>query len=126
MPQLYHDHDVLLFPSVWAEPFGLVPLEAMAASCVVVATGTGGSADFLRGGDNCLLVPAQDPDAIVAAIRRLRGDPGLVARLRRGGRATLAAHSFDAYAAGLEEQLAALIDSWSPASSASRGGPSGR
>jgi len=110
MPELYHDHDVLLFPSVWAEPFGLVPLEAMAASCVVVATGTGGSADFLRGGDNCLLVPPQDPDAIVAAILRLRGDPGLVARLRRGGGATLAAHSFDAYAARLEAQLSALIN----------------
>src|SRR5205807_7698866 len=107
MPDLYHDHDVLLFPTIWAEPFGLVPLEAMAASCRVVASGTGGSGDFLRDGDNCLLTPPEDATAVAGSVLRLVGDATLVARLRRDGERTVAGHSFEAYAARLEAEMIA-------------------
>ena len=40
-PMLYADADVILFPVRWDEPFGLVPLEAMAVGRPVVATGRG-------------------------------------------------------------------------------------
>jgi glycosyltransferase involved in cell wall biosynthesis len=42
--RLYAEHDAVLFPVRWEEPWGLVPLEAMAAGRPVVATGRGGSA----------------------------------------------------------------------------------
>lgn len=93
--------DALVFAPTWAEPFGLVPLEAMAGGCCVVATGTGGSAEYLRDGENCLLFTAEDAPGCAAAVRRLHDDHSLVRRLRAGGRATAAAHSFDAYAARL-------------------------
>src|SRR5205807_1500353 len=35
----YVDADVCLFPTEWDEPFGLVPVEAMACGTLVVATG---------------------------------------------------------------------------------------
>src|SRR5205807_1934001 len=43
----YGRADVVVFPVVWEEPWGLVPLEAMARGRPVVATGRGGSAEYL-------------------------------------------------------------------------------
>src|SRR4051812_2581343 len=40
----YAAANAVLFPVTWPEPFGLVPLEAMAVGRPVIATGTGGSA----------------------------------------------------------------------------------
>jgi glycogen(starch) synthase len=86
---MYAGGDVTLFPVTWAEPFGLVPLESMAVGRPVVATGRGGSADYLRDGENALLYPAGDPAALAAQVRRL-ADAGLRTRLRAAGLATAA------------------------------------
>lgn len=87
----YAAADVVVFPPVWEEPFGLVPLEAMSVGRPVVASGTGGSAEYLEHEVNCLLVPPGDADAIAAAVARLEADPALRARLVAGGRRTAAA-----------------------------------
>jgi glycogen synthase len=88
---VYASADVVVFPVVWEEPFGLVPLEAMSVGRPVVATGTGGSAEYLRDGVNCLLFePIDDPAALADRIRDLAEDPGLRARLVEQGRATAA------------------------------------
>lgn len=80
--------DAVLFCVQWEEPWGLVPLEAMAAGTPVVASGTGGSAEYLRDGHNCLLyAPRDDPAALARQVRRLE-DAELRSRLREGGRAT--------------------------------------
>jgi glycosyltransferase involved in cell wall biosynthesis len=81
----YLDADVVVFPSEWAEPFGLVPIEAMACARPVVATGVGGSASFLADGRNCVLFRAGDPTALADAVRRLAEDSGLRDRVVRGG-----------------------------------------
>lgn len=88
----YAAADAVIFPVTWDEPFGLVPLEAMAVGRPVVATGTGGSAEYLRDEENALLVPPGDADALAAAIRRLASDEDLRRRLVTTGRATAAAH----------------------------------
>ena len=86
IPQAYAAADATLFPVIWEEPWGLVPLESMAVGRPVVATGTGGSGEYLRDGENCLIFsPKDDPSALAAAVRRLAGDAGLRERLRRGG-----------------------------------------
>lgn len=102
LADVYAGADAVLFPVTWAEPFGLVPLEAMACGTPVVATGTGGSATFLADGANCLLVPPRDPAALAAAVRRLAADPDLRRRLVAGGLATARRHSADEYAERLE------------------------
>jgi glycogen synthase len=81
----YRSSDVMVFPSVWEEPFGLVPVEAMACGTSVVATGVGGSAEFLVDGSNSLLVPPGDPVALASALLRLAEDPALRERLIAGG-----------------------------------------
>jgi glycosyltransferase involved in cell wall biosynthesis len=100
--RVYTAADALLFTSTWEEPFGLVPLEAMACGTPVVAVPSGGAADYLVEGENALLVPAGDADALSAAIRRLAADPALRQRLAAGGLRTAARYTADAYADRLE------------------------
>ena len=93
----YGRADAVLFPVEWAEPWGLVPLEAMAVGRPVIATGTGGSAEYLRDGENCLLVEPAAPDQLRAAVARLASEPGLRARLREGGLATARHHRLSTF-----------------------------
>jgi glycosyltransferase involved in cell wall biosynthesis len=100
---VYAESDALLFLSRWEEPFGLVPLEAMTQGVPVVATRRGGSAEFLTDGLNCLEVPVDAPDAVVAAIRALSSDEALRRRLISGGLATGASYRVDRFAKDLED-----------------------
>lgn len=61
----------LLFPGL--EDFGIVPVEAQAAGCPVVAYGEGGVRDSVLDGRTGVLFPTQDVDGLVAAIARLEG-----------------------------------------------------
>jgi glycosyltransferase involved in cell wall biosynthesis len=101
--------DVLLFPVRWDEPWGLVPLEAMACAVPVVATATGGAAEYLRDETNALLVPPGDPPAIARAVRRLAGDEALRSRLVAGGRRTAAAASLAAANGAVHAVLAEAV-----------------
>jgi len=92
MAGLYAHHDAVLFPSVWPEPWGLVPLEAMAVGTPVVATGTGGSAEYLRAGANALLAAPGDAEALARAVEELAANGALRARLAAGGRRTAEEH----------------------------------
>jgi D-inositol-3-phosphate glycosyltransferase len=69
----------------WYEPFGIVPLEAMACGVPVVAASVGGLIDTVVDDVTGLRVPPRDHAALVAALRRLVGDPALRRRLGRGG-----------------------------------------
>lgn len=97
----YRAADVLLFTSVYREPFGIVPLEAMACDTPVVATGVGGSGEYLEDGTNCLLYDPGDAPALAASVKRLAVDVPLRTRLVRGGRETASRLTADAYAEAL-------------------------
>ena len=84
LPAAYARADALLFPVRWEEPWGLVPLEAMAIGTPVVATGTGGSGEYLRDGENALVVgrgagPAELARAVTSWLR-----PGTASASARG------------------------------------------
>jgi glycogen synthase len=105
---VYAQADAVVFPVRWDEPWGLVPLEAMALGRPVLATGRGGSAEYLRDGENALLFPAGDAAALAARLHDLAADPDLRARLRAGGLATAPRHTDAAFNAALEAALAEL------------------
>jgi glycosyltransferase involved in cell wall biosynthesis len=97
VPEAYAAADAVIFPVRWDEPWGLVPLEAMATGRPVVATGRGGSAEYLRDRANCLLFPPSDAAALAEALSELADDAELRARLRRGGFETAARFSERAF-----------------------------
>jgi glycosyltransferase involved in cell wall biosynthesis len=103
--EAYGRADAVVFPVRWDEPWGLVPLEAMARGRPVVATGRGGSAEYLRHEDNCLLFEADDAEGLAAALRQLASDDALRARLRRGGLETAAKHTDEVFNEAVEEEL---------------------
>jgi glycosyltransferase involved in cell wall biosynthesis len=61
-------------------------LEAAAMGLPVVATRVGGLPYLVRHDENGLLVPDDDPPAMIDAIRRLLNEPGLAKRLSANGR----------------------------------------
>jgi glycosyltransferase involved in cell wall biosynthesis len=103
--------DVCVIPSLrtrsFREPWGLVANEAMNQSTPVIASEEVGAVagGLVRHERNGLVVPAGDPGALAAALRRLHDDPGLRARLGANARRDVAAYTFDAWAAGFSAAL---------------------
>ncbi len=83
---LLDDCDLLLVPSLWPEPFGLVGPEAGLHSVPVVAFAVGGITEWLFEGVNGCLAPGDPPTAggLAEAISRCLRDPIKHARLRLG------------------------------------------
>jgi glycosyltransferase involved in cell wall biosynthesis len=78
--RLFHAADASVLPSAW-ENFPHTVVEALAVGTPVIATAVGGVPEVVRDGENGLLVPPGDVDALAAAIDRLVHDDGLRERL---------------------------------------------
>ena len=74
MPELLRSTDVVVC-SPWYEPFGMVPLEAMACSKPVVASAVGGLADAVVDNVTGIHVPPRNPDALTRALRSILREP---------------------------------------------------
>jgi glycosyltransferase involved in cell wall biosynthesis len=100
------DATTLVLPSR-SEGMGRVLVEAFCRGRPAVASRVGGIVDLVRDGENGLLVPPQDSQALAHALLRVLSDAGLAERLAAG-----AAASADDWAATPEEyaaQLEALV-----------------
>ena len=75
VPRLMRAVDVMVHPSIDPEPFGRTLVEAMLTGVPVIATDTGAASDILEAGKAGTLVPANDPDALAAAIDRVLARP---------------------------------------------------
>lgn len=82
----YAEAKVVVVPSRWPEPFGMVGLEAMRHGRPVVGFDVGGIPDWLRDGETGYAVPEQDTAAFAQAVDRLLGDTALANRFGRNAR----------------------------------------
>ena len=80
VPELLKTFDAYVLPS-FSEGQSLALMEAMAARSAIVATRVGGNPEIVREGQEGLLVPAGDPDALAAALGKLLGERELADRL---------------------------------------------
>src|SRR3989344_2302426 len=81
---LYRAADVCVFPSRY-EPLGNVVIQSWAHGLPVVAAESQGPKALTRDGDDGLLVPVDDAEALAAGVRRLLAEPMLRARLAAAG-----------------------------------------
>jgi glycosyltransferase involved in cell wall biosynthesis len=95
MPRLYAAADVVVYPTVGEEPYGLVPLEAMSCARPVVASRSGGIAETVIDGITGYIVARDDVDAMADRVGRLLREPALARRLGNAGRRHVEQH-FDA------------------------------
>jgi glycosyltransferase involved in cell wall biosynthesis len=66
---------IAVVPSVWAEPFGIVVIEAMAGGSPVVGSDVGGIPEIIEHEVSGLLVPPGDAQALREALTELIADP---------------------------------------------------
>jgi glycosyltransferase involved in cell wall biosynthesis len=111
LPALLRSADAVVC-APWYEPFGIVPLEAMACGIPVVATAVGGQIDSVVHQVSGLHVPPRDPEALAAALSGLLADPDRRRELGANGvRRVQRRFGFDRVAAATQEVYAELTAS---------------
>jgi D-inositol-3-phosphate glycosyltransferase len=101
MPRLMSGADLVLSVPRY-EPFGIVPVEAMACCAPVLATAVGGQLDTVVHDVTGFLVPPDDGHDLGAAVRGLLGSPVRLARYGAAGRRrVLARYTWDRVADGV-------------------------
>jgi glycogen(starch) synthase len=101
-------HEILVIPSRWKEPFGVVALEGIACGCVAVGSQDGGLRDAI--GACGLTYPNGDSEALAQALARLLGQPELVMQLRQTAEAHLEKHQPQTVARSYLEFFESVID----------------
>jgi len=94
LAELYSSSDVFVFAS-HIEGYGLPPLEAMACGTPVVTTDCRGVRDYVLDGENALLVPPKDPEAIASSIVRMLKDDDLREKMVKNGFITAKRYTWD-------------------------------
>ena len=74
---IFQGIDLLVTPSRFEEPFGLIAVEAGLFALPMVATRQGGLSEIIEDGITGILVPSNDPTALAEGIQRLLADPDL-------------------------------------------------
>ncbi len=106
VPRVLEEGDIFLnTTNVDNAPMTVV--EAMASGLCVVSTDAGGVPDLVENGQDALLVPKADPEAMAEAIRKILSDPGLAARLSRRARLNAAEYDYETVLSHWEELLTA-------------------
>ena len=108
LPRVYAEHDALVFPSEWDEPFAITPLEAIASGLAVIGTTTGGSGELFRNRETAMTFQAGDAADCARAIRELCGDGELFQKISSNARREVREkHTLDAMVDKIERSLKA-------------------
>lgn len=89
--ELLNAHRMMVIPSLWQEPFGIVALEGMACGCVPVGSEGGGLQEAM--GEAGATFPNGDADALSELLEVLLRDPERQARLRSHAKEHLRRHT---------------------------------
>jgi len=101
---------VAVVPSTFAEPFGMVIIEAMAMSKPVIASRIGGIPEIVVDGETGILVPPGDVNQLCEAMRTLVQDEHLRRQLGCAGRDRLGSFVASAVVPRYEAVYRSLVD----------------
>jgi len=106
----YDCSDIMLVPSLWKEPFGLVIAEAMGRALPVIASNVGGPAEIITHNVDGLLTEPGDEQALMLAMRQLIEDPQKRAQFGRAAQSTVRARfTLEENARRVEQHLLRVI-----------------
>jgi glycosyltransferase involved in cell wall biosynthesis len=103
--RLFRAADASLLSSTW-ENLPHSVLEALAAGTPVISTAVGGVPEVVHDGENGILVPPGDPQALADAIRRFLADDALRRRLADAAPGSVAGCTEESVFTRIEEELA--------------------
>jgi len=83
---IYRASDIIVMPSRWGEPFGLINIEAGAAQKPMVSTRDGGIPEIIRHGENGFLVEREDLAGLIRYTTLLVEDKALRQRMGQKAR----------------------------------------
>jgi glycosyltransferase involved in cell wall biosynthesis len=87
MPRLYAEANVVVYPTVAEEPYGLVPLEAMSCERPIVASRSGGMIETVINGTTGYIVERGDAVGLADKVAELLTEPSRARAMGRAGRA---------------------------------------
>ena len=105
----YRAYDAFVLPTLPGEGVPRVLLEAMAAGLPVVTSRVSGIPSLITDGSNGLLVEVPSARAVADAVMRIVRDAGLRRRLIADGYATARAHTLQAQAARMMQDVSARL-----------------
>jgi glycosyltransferase involved in cell wall biosynthesis len=86
LPGVYNHCDVVVYPTIGEEPFGLVPVEAMACARPLVVTRSGGMVESVIEGETGFFVEKRNSRMLAEKILTLLEDKELARRIGERGR----------------------------------------
>jgi glycosyltransferase involved in cell wall biosynthesis len=87
LTHLLNKHQIMVVPSLWNEPFGIVALEGIACGCVVVGSEGGGLKEAI--GDCGITFPNGDTITLTQALKQLLTQPHLLEQYRANAKGHL-------------------------------------
>ena len=102
-------NNVLVFPSIVEEGFGISQVEAMASGLVVVSSGTGGAREIITDGVDGLLFPAGDALALANQLLKLHQQPKLFAALQSASQSRSGAFTIERSGEKIEKLISEML-----------------
>jgi glycosyltransferase involved in cell wall biosynthesis len=109
LPRLLNAHQIMVVPSRWNEPFGIVALEGAACGCVVVGSSGGGLPEAI--GPCGMTFPNGDDEALASILTILLAEPERLDGYRQAAPAHLAKHRADVVAGQYLDYFQSLVES---------------
>jgi glycosyltransferase involved in cell wall biosynthesis len=92
LPGVYNHCQVVIYPTIGEEPFGLVPVEAMACEKPVIVTKSGGLVESVINGETGFIIDKGDVAALAEKICNLLRDKDTARHLGKAGRKHVLKH----------------------------------
>jgi glycosyltransferase involved in cell wall biosynthesis len=86
LPWVYNSCDIVIYPTIGEEPFGLVPVEAMACGKPTVVTKSGGLVESVVDGETGYIIDKKNEKTLATRIIGLLRDPSLAKSMGQKGR----------------------------------------
>jgi len=105
----YKQCTVLIIPSVWDEPFGLVGIEAMSVGRPVIASRVGGIPEWLNDGETGYLTQSRNVEQLANKVTYLVKHPDLVRSMGKKAFARSKLFNLEEYINSLEQLYKSII-----------------